>query len=193
MTKYYLVLVLITIPIFLTAQVFGTGETLKQGKSSVGINSFYPVVDENDKIYLFVHLDHGIGRDCDIDAKIGFTGSETYFGADVEWQLARRNVFASITAGAHKFINFGMDAIFNLMLPMSRSGGVYLGTDLDVEFVKKEILTPFWLFIGMKIDLDRNTYFLVTMEGAMNEDAANIISAGIKFDLQKNRFNENVQ
>ena len=183
MTKYLLIQVLITVPVLLTAQVFGTGETLRKGKSSVGINSFYSAMDENKKVYLFVHLGHGIGQACDIDVKVGFTGDETYLGADAEWQLTRRNVFVSFTGGAHKFINFGMDAILNVMLPMGRNSGVYLGTDLDIEFEKKEVITPFWLFIGMKINLSRKTCLLVTMEGAMNDEASNILSAGLKFDL----------
>jgi hypothetical protein len=183
MKKCLFILVLIMVPAILTAQVFGAGETLMKGKSSVGFNSFFLASGGNEKVYLFIHMDHGIGQACDFDAKIGFTGGETYFGADLEWQLASRNVFVSFTGGAHKFINFGMDAIFNLMLPMGSSGGVYMGADLDVDFVKKEMITPFWLFIGMKINFNRNTYLLMTAEGAMNGDAANIVSAGIKFDL----------
>jgi hypothetical protein len=183
MTKYRLILVFITVPVLLTAQVFGTGEILRQGKSSVGINSFFPVEDENKKVYLFVHLGRGIGQACDIDARVGFTGNETYLGADVEWQWTRRDVFVSFTGGAHKFVNFGMDAILNVMLPMGRNSGVYLGTDLDIEFEKKEVITPFWLFIGMKINLNRKTSLLMTMEGAMNDEASNILSAGLKFDL----------
>ncbi len=171
------------IPAFLTAQVFGTGEILRKGKSSVGLNALFPTDGANNKVYLFVHLDHGIGQGCDVDAKVGFTEGETYYGADIEWQLTRRDVFLSFTGGAHKFINFGLDAILNLMLPMGRNSGVYMGSDLDVEFVEKETVTPFWLFIGMNIGLGRKTSLLVCLEGAMNTDAANIVSGGVKFDI----------
>ena len=74
MIKYFLILILMMFPVLLSAQVFGSGETLRKGKSSVGFNVFAPQVNENQKAYLFIHMDHGIAESCDIDVKVGFTG-----------------------------------------------------------------------------------------------------------------------
>ena len=183
MKKCLLVFLFILAPIMLNAQIFGTGQTMRRGKTSIGINSAYYMTEGDDELYLFIHLGHGIRRGLDLGAKVGVGKDETYFGADLEWCLTRRSPYVSISAGGHKFSDFGVDITLNVTFPLKRKMDLYFGGDMDIEFVEPESMTPLWAFVGLDVSLSKKMALL--LEGCMgiNDEAWDILSGGLNFYL----------
>ncbi len=181
MKKCLIVFLLILVPMMLNAQVFGTGQTMRRGSTSIGINPALYMTEGNDELYLYIHLGHGLRRGLDLGAKVNIIGDVTYFGADLEWQLARRSPFVSISAGAHKFVDFGLDATLNVTFPLKRRMNLYFGGDMDIDFVEPESITPLWAFVGLDISMGRKVALL--LEGCMgiNDIASDILSGGFNF------------
>jgi len=179
--KCLIVFLLILVPMMLNAQVFGTGQTMRRGSTSIGINPALYMTEGNDELYLYIHLGHGLRRGLDLGAKVNIIGDVTYFGADLEWQLARRSPFVSISAGAHKFVDFGLDATLNVTFPLKRRMNLYFGGDMDIDFVEPESITPLWAFVGLDISMGRKVALL--LEGCMgiNDIASDILSGGFNF------------
>ena len=181
MKKCLIVIIFILVPVVLNAQIFGTGQTLRRGKTSIGVNPAFYMTEGDDELYLYLHLGHGIRRGLDLGAKVSVIGDETYFGADLEWRLTRRSPFISVSAGGHKFSDFGVDATLNATFPLQRKINLYFGGDMDIEFVEPESITPFWAFVGLDISLSRKMGLL--LEGCMgiNDEATDILSGGLNF------------
>ncbi|MFC1501961.1 hypothetical protein ACFL6A_00945 [bacterium] len=183
MKKLAFVLMLVIIPIQLSAQVFGTGQTLKPGRMSLGVNPAAYLNTNNNDFYLFLHGGIGMSRRMDLGIKVGVLGDVTYFGADLEWCLSRRSPHISISVGAHHYNEFGLDGILNFTFPLGRRMSIYTGLDLDVNFINGNTTAPFWLFIGSDISIARRIGFLIEAEIGINASAYNIISGGFNFYL----------
>jgi hypothetical protein len=183
MKKGIFVLLLLLIPLQLFAQVFGTGQTLKKGGISIGVNpAAYSKSNVND-FYLFLHGGYGIARGVDFGIRVGLLGEETYFGADLEWVLHRKSPYISITAGAHSFYDFGLDGTINLTFPVAHQFNIYTGVDLDLNFPESDTSLPLWLFVGGEVMVARKIALLIEVEAGLNDDASNIFSGGFNFYL----------
>jgi hypothetical protein len=183
MKKTAFLLLMVIIPVHLSAQVFGTGQTLKSGRVSLGVNPAAYINSNASDFYLFLHGGIGMSRTMDLGIKVGLLGDATYFGADLEWCIYRKSPYISIAFGAHHFNNFGLDGTFNLTFPLARRISLYTGLDLDVNFINGNTTAPFWLFIGSDISMARNIGFLIEVEVGINAAASNIVSGGFNFYL----------
>jgi hypothetical protein len=181
--KYPIVFLLVLVPIMLNAQVFGTGQTMRRGATSIGINPALYLREGDDELYLYIHVGHGIRKGLDLGAKVSVVGEETYFGADLEWRLSGRSPYISISAGGHKFWDFGVDATLNVTFPLKRRMNLYFGGDMDIEFTEPESITPFWAFVGLDIGLSRKIALLLEGCFGINDEAWDILSGGLNFYL----------
>ena len=182
MRKLLFVLCVIMIPTVVGAQVFDTGEILRNGKSSAGFNGIFRLREGNEEFFLYFHFNYGLPGRFDLGARVSVVGEETYFGADIEWKLTRRYhaVALSIATGAHNFYNFGLDGTLNLGVAMSRNSSIYLGIDMDIEFVNSETSVPYWVFIGTEIGISRKAALFLEADGGMNDEADNVVCVGIQ-------------
>ena len=147
-----MIFIAILLPVLLQAQIFGTGQTLRKGKTSIGLNPSVYQFEGKDDFYLYLHCGHGIRRGMDLGIKLGLLGEETFIGADLEFNLHRTSPFISFGTGAHSFHDVGLDETLNITIPLGSGLDLYSGFDMDIEFVEPETLTPMWLFLGFEIN-----------------------------------------
>ena len=96
------------------AGAFGTGQTLKQGVSALGIE---PVVMMGDSITVgvFGHLGYGLRSGVDMDMKVGYLQhQDLYYGGDIEFRIAaNRKAALSLALGGHYQEEYGLDGTLN--------------------------------------------------------------------------------
>ena len=95
-----------------SAQIFNTGQTLKKGTFSLGLEPTLHIDGGADGFIFFAHAGYGIRSGLDVGLKFGL-GDPTYFGADLEFALGSR---LSLAAGVHNYNNFGLDGTLNFVL-----------------------------------------------------------------------------
>ncbi|MGE0079020.1 MAG: hypothetical protein AB7S48_14265 [Bacteroidales bacterium] len=178
MRRFLLGLLVMLVAGVTSAQVFNTGQTLKPKTFSVG---FEPAVlmDNESDFMLFLHGGYGLRKGIDFSLNVGVLGPETYFGADVEFAIAKR---ISISAGAHDFGAFGLDGTLNFTIPIKSDVRLFSGLDLDVDFPDNED-TQFllWLPVGLDIGLRKNMSFIFEAEIGLTDPAYHLIGGGLNF------------
>jgi hypothetical protein len=167
----------------LDAQVFGTAQTLKSGKFSIGVNPVIYDLGDNEE-GIFGHVGLGLSPGLDLGFKLGLgVGDETYLGLDLEWVLRRLSPYISISAGAHTWGDIGIDGTFNLTVPLSRQVSLYTGLDMDVVFADDDTHIPLWIPVGIDVALRKKMALLIEVEIKVNDEAYNIFGAGLNFYL----------
>ncbi len=171
-----LVLSLVISGTTLFGQVFNTGQTLKPKAFSVGIEPVVLINGGTDFI-LFLHGGMGLTKGIDFGMRIGALGPSNYFGADVEFAIAKQ---MSVAFGAHHFGDFVLDGIFNITFPIRKDVRIFTGGDLDVVFGNK---TQFllWLPIGVEIGIKSNMSFIFEAEIGLTNSAYHLIGGGVNF------------
>lgn len=166
------------------AGTFGTADTLRPGSFSLGLEPAFTFSPSS--FTFFLHGGIGLTSTADLDLQLGL-GSETYFGADVEFVLirdSRRGPGLSLAAGAHGAGNFGLDT--TLLLSNRFSTFTLFGSiDVDLEFVDSldgtELFTPVYFDLGVSIPLARASRFLLEGNIGLTDSAASGLSGGLMF------------
>jgi hypothetical protein len=165
------------------SQIFSTGQTLKQGAMSLGLE---PAVVNNDFGFYF-HGGYGLRPAADLGIQLGFGHGHPYFEGNIEWALLSSNPYLSVTTGAHYNGNFGFNGGATLTFPVSR---VYLSTGLDANLDfqsydsnldgKNELHTvvPIWLPFGLEVYLKQHMSLVVEAEVPLH-DAYTFVGAGL--------------
>lgn len=178
MKKILFALSLVIVVQISQGQVFNTGQTLKAKTFSVG---FEPAVliNGSNEFMLFLHGGYGLRSGIDFSLNVGVLGPETYFGADVEFAIAKR---ISIAAGAHDFGVFGLDGTLNFTVPVKSGVRLFSGLDLDVNFPENSD-TQFllWLPVGLDIGIRKNMSFIFEAEIGLTDPAYHLIGGGLNF------------
>ena len=168
---------LLLVSVYLNAQVFNTAETLKPLKFSVGIAPIY----YNENFGLFFSGGVGIKPGIDFSLKYAVLEAEDYFGADLEWKLLnQKSVDISLTTGCHNYYDFGLDVSGNVSFRIKNDISAYTGLDMDLNF-GSDLYIPFWIPVGVEIDLNKNVGFLFEAEIPLSESAYPIIDGGFSF------------
>lgn len=180
MNKLLVVLVLFVVNVALSAQVFGTAQTLSKGKLNFGI--LPTIIDNNghSDLILFFQGGYGLVSGTDFGLKLGVLGDETYFGGDVEFAL-RKNI--SLAGGFHLYGDFGADFTGLYTFPLTNSARLSSGFDMDIVFANSKTVVPFWLPINLEIDLKKNLTFIFEAEidTKLFDESYNTISGGVQF------------
>jgi hypothetical protein len=190
MKKYLIIIIFSVASSSISAQVFSTGQTLKQNRWSVG---FQPslIINGNTDFMLFGHAGYGLKKGIDLAMKVGVLGSREYFGADVEFGLGKN---FSFMAGAHQFGNFGLDANILGTFPIRSDVRLSSGFDFDINFVDrndnpntpedesgKEAQFIGWLPISLEIGLRKNMAFIFEVEVNVTDIGYHFIGGGLNF------------
>ncbi len=131
MKKLFLLSFMAIAALTVNAQVFHTAGTLKPKTFSVGIDPTL-IVDGNTDFILYGNFGYGLKKGIDLNGRIGVLGpGDTYIGADVEFALGSK---FSLTAGAHSYGDFGLDAAFLTTFDLGKSADLYVGVDADFVF-----------------------------------------------------------
>ena len=169
-------------------QVFNTGQTLKKGVFSLGIEPALHIDGGANGVILFGHAGYGIKPGLDAGVQVGF-GDRQYFGANLEFALGNN---ISLAVGAHDFGYFGLDGTLNFTIPLKSDLHLYGGIDTDINFIKgtndegkseTTLQMPFWAPIGLEVGLSRNMSLLFESEIALNDPAYHVIGGGLNFYL----------
>ncbi len=178
MKKTFIIVALLMLVGVSSAQVFNTGQTLKAKTFSIG---FEPAVliNGSNEFMLFLHGGYGLKRGIDFGLNIGVLGPENYFGADVEFAIAKK---ISLAVGAHDFGIFGLDGTLNFTIPIKSGIRLFSGLDLDVNFPENND-TQFllWLPVGLEVGLKKNMSFIFEAEIGLTDPAYNLIGGGLNF------------
>ncbi|MFO7938435.1 MAG: hypothetical protein R6U66_01675 [Bacteroidales bacterium] len=186
MKKLILVVAAILLGLSGYSQVFNTGQTLKKGVFSLGLEPTMHIDGGANGLIFFLHAGYGFKSGIDGNIRIG-AGSPSYFGADIEFALARR---ISLSVGAHNFGDFGLDGTFNAVIPIKSDVRLFTGIDSDIIFGKKlnnegeeelDIKVPFWIPIGVEIELSKSVNLLFETEIGLNAPAYHVIGGGVNF------------
>lgn len=164
-----------------SGQVFNTGTTLKKGTFNVGVEPSLHIDGGANGLMLFGYAGYGIKSGMDMGLKIGI-GEINYLGADLEFSLGKN---ISLSAGAHKFGDFGLDGTLLFDIPVRSDIRIYSGGDLDIMFPESQngngnIYTPLWVPIGLEILLSSRMFLVFETEIALI-DAWHIIGGGLNF------------
>jgi hypothetical protein len=185
MKKIILVFVSLAFILQAHSQVFNTGQTLKQGTFSLGVEPALHIDGGANGFILFVHGGYGIKSGMDLGLKFGL-GNPNYFGADLEFALGNR---VSLAVGAHDFGNFGLDGTLNFVIPIKSDIRLFTGLDADINFVetvdnqgdeKTEIDVPFWIPIGLEVGMSSNMNLIFESEIGLN-GGYHVIGGGLSF------------
>lgn len=156
------------------AQVFNTSETLKTGTFAIGIEPMIIANGSSDFI-LFGHIGYGLAKDVDISAKAGILANLNYYGADVEFGFLKN---FSLSAGAHVWGDFGLDATFLASINIASNVDIYGGADLDLNF-GDDVYTNFWIPIGVEVELNKTMSFLMEASIGINNTAPHLFGGGV--------------
>ncbi len=162
-----------------SGQVFTTGQTLKPGAFSLGIEPAV-LVNGNADFILFLHGGVGIKKGIDFAARAGVLGSSTYFGGDVEFALPKR---MSLTFGAHQFGDFGLDGTWNITFPIKNDIRLTSGIDADINFSEPETQFLLWIPVSLEIGIKKNMSFIFEAEIGLTDPAYHFIGGGFNFYL----------
>jgi len=160
-------------------QIFSTGQTLKPGVISLGIEPAV-LVNGNAEFILFLHGGIGIKKGIDFSARAGVLGPEMYFGGDVEFALPKR---MSLAFGAHQFGVFGLDGTWNITFPIKNDLRITSGLDLDVNFNTDKTRFLLWLPLSLEIGIKKNMSFIFEAEVGLTDPAYHFIGGGLNFYL----------
>ncbi len=174
-----IILLIIMVSLFIndtSAQVFNTGQTLKKGVFSVGIEPAIHLNGGADGAMLYVHAGYGVkkGMDIAITAGLGRLNAR-YVGANIEFAFANRMSFA---VGAHESGNFGLDGTFLFDIPIKNGIAIYLGLDSDLNFGSK-INALIWIPVGVEIVISERLNLL--FESCIGINTYHIIGGGVNF------------
>ena len=170
------------------SQVFNTGQTLKKGVVSLGVEPTLHIDGGADGVMLFGHAGYGLKSGLDAGLQLGF-GEKNYFGANLEFALGSN---ISLAIGAHDFGYFGLDGTLNFAIPIKSDLQLYSGLDADINFIKgtnnegeteTTLKMPFWVPIGFEVGLSRNMSLLFESEIGLNDQAYHVIGGGLNFYL----------
>ena len=167
------------------AQVFNTGQTLKPGKISLGIEPAF-VVNGGSDFMLFLHGGYGLKSGIDFGLSVGFLKGDTYIGGDVEFAVSK---YMSFSVGAHHWGNFGLDATLLGTYPLRKDVHLFGGLDSDINFLRydkdndgdKDTDTQFllWLPIGVEIGVRSNLSFIFEASVGLTDPAYHLIGGGV--------------
>ncbi len=176
MTKIVIFIAGLLLTLTLQAQVFSTGETLKKGKFSAGIEPLVMVGGHSNGVNIFLHNGFGLASGLDLSVT-GGVGHGNYIGADLEWSLGK---YISLAAGAHHFGDFGLDGTLLFTHPLQKSVKLYFGCDAGIVFANDFYLL-LWVPVGLEISLQKNMSFVFETEIGLTEDSYHIIGGGLNF------------
>ncbi len=172
----------------LTAQVFNTGLTLREGEISIGINpAYYNTASGN--LGLYLHGGYGINSKVDIAFKYGLFDGSDYIGGDLEYNLLKKSdIHFSVSGGLHgwKDISIGVDFTGNITFQVNKME-FYSGLDVDIDFIKTSAdrvsNTKIWLPLGFNTNIMDKLELILEADIAINDYATSIFGGGLVFYL----------
>ena len=178
MKKYVIFLFcLFSITLASQAQVFNTAGTLGKGSFSAGVEPGV-YVNGSSRFSLFLHGGAGIANNVDFGLKLGILEPNIYFGGDVEFAFGK---LFSLSAGAHTFGDFAVDATGLFTFDLGSAVDLYTGLDMDVVFTDNETIVPLWIPIGIEVPIKSSILFLFETEINVTDNAAHYIGGGVNF------------
>lgn len=176
MKKLLLLFVASIVFVGVNAQVFNTGQTLKQGTLSLGVNPVFMDNGPSDGLNVYFHGGYGLKKGIDFGIKLG-VGNTRYIGADLEWALGKN---FSLTTGGHLFNDFGLDAALLGTFPVRKDTDIYFGVDTDIVF-GDDVTIPIWVPVGIELGLSSRMALILEGEIAVVDDAYHIFGGGLNF------------
>jgi hypothetical protein len=163
---------------FSSGQVCNTATILRPGRFSIGIA---PVIYTryNNDLDLYLNAGVGITRDMDLSIKLILDDYSTYFGGDFEFVILSGIPTISLAAGMHSSYNLGVDATFNLSLPIRKILSLYGGLDGDIEFYDHGTGFPLWGFLGLQVMVRRHLGLFMEIDVGIHDFAPDMLDIGI--------------
>jgi hypothetical protein len=174
MKNIILIAICLTLGIVSKAQVFNTAKTLNTGTFAIGIEPMV-IANGGSDFILFGHIGYGLAKDIDISAKAGILANSNYYGADVEFGFLKN---FSLSAGAHVWGDFGLDATFLGSFDVASNVNIFGGADLDLNF-GDDVYTNFWIPIGVEVELNKTLAFIMEASIGIDSNTPHLFGGGV--------------
>lgn len=174
MKKIAILILLFTTLLNANAQVFSTAKTLKTGTFAIGVQPTI-IANGGSDFILFGHMGYGLAKDIDIAAKAGVLAGTNYYGGDIEFSFLKN---MSLSAGAHIWGDFGLDATYLITFDIAKNVDIYGGADADLNLGGNAYLN-FWIPFGVEVQLSKNMAFLMEAEVGLTDSAPHLFGGGV--------------
>jgi len=174
MKKVFTLIIGLAFVLGASAQVFNTAKTLKQGTFALGIEPTILAKGGTD-FALFGHVGYGIAKGIDIAAKASVLSGSNYYGADIEFAFMKN---MSLSAGAHIWGDFGLDATFLGTYEIAKNVDLYGGLDFDLN-LGGNIYANFWIPVGVEVQISKEMNFIFESSIGINSSATHMFGGGI--------------
>lgn len=167
--------------------IFSNPQSLDAKEFSLGIQPAIYTQAGKDEFMLMARTAYGFNSNFSLHGKLGVFRDETYFGAHIEYMLAREPVEPiSFTAvgGIHKFGRTGVK-LGGVLSKQISEFSLYTGLTFEPLFTD-EVLTPLLLPVGIDIPVnDGKTSFIFEADLGLNGDAEQFeaVHFGVDFYL----------
>ncbi|PCH69237.1 MAG: hypothetical protein COC06_07990 [Bacteroidales bacterium] len=176
MKRILFVLMFLFVAAFSNAQVFNTSGILKEGEAAIGFEPSFLVYDGTTDFQMFFHAGVGVGRNIDVGAKISVLGDDNYYGGDIEFGILEN---LSLSAGAHYFRDFAIDATANVSIPLV--AGTKLITGLDIDYIVDHSTMAVWLPLGIRVNIGNGWSLIMESEIELTNDAYHYFGVGMAY------------
>ncbi|MCB8995545.1 MAG: hypothetical protein H6538_08050 [Bacteroidales bacterium] len=179
MKKILIACTLIFSSFLLYSQSFNSGEILKPGHISAGIN---PVL-VNNGLGIYLHGGYGLINKVDLGVRYGVFEGADYVGADLEWGIRSTKRFdISLVTGAHAVKYFGLDLGVAASFYLGPHATLLTGVDGDINFNDNNDRF-FWWPVGVQVAMSKRTSFILEVDIPLVDFAPGIFGGGFSFSL----------
>ncbi len=177
MKKLFFIALFLSTSLVIYSQSFNTGEILKPGQLSFGLN----LVAVNNGLGLYLHGGFGILSEVDLEMKYGMFERDDYIGADLEWKLRKTSrMNLSVVTGAHTYRNFGLDLGVVASFLLNSKVTFFTGIDADINYNKNHDRF-YWLPVGVEINWRKRAGFFMEADIPMADFTPGIFGGGMRF------------
>lgn len=176
MRRRIVLLSLMFVAIIGNAQIFNTSGILRSGDVAIGFEPSMLVSNGSNEFLMFFHAGVGVGRNIDVGAKVGAFGDDNYYGGDIEFGILEN---LSLSAGAHYFRDFAIDATANVSIPLV--AGTKLITGLDIDYIVDHSTMAVWLPLGIRVNIGNGWSLIMESEIELTNDAYHYFGVGMAY------------
>lgn len=197
--RYLFILLLFSVPMWLSGQVVNYAKTLPErsfslgvapsyyfDNASVGLRSIGVEADQGGAMAIGLSGGYGINYSLDLNAKIIYVmGGKPFIGADVQYLIYEaRSTYISVIGGLHYWDNFGADFTGLFTYAVNYNMNLSVGLDFDVNYdpdLDGNVRVRGWLPVNIGFNISRYTYLYAEYNLQISQWSWGIAAIGANF------------
>jgi len=197
--KCLLLLLLFSVPMWLSAQVVNYAKTLPErsfslgvapsyyfNNSNVGLRSIGVEEDQGGALAVGLTGGYGISYSLDVNAKIIYVmGGKPFIGADIQYLVYEaRYTYISVIGGLHYWDNFGADITGLFTYAIKYNINLSAGLDFDVNYdpdMSGNVRFRAWLPVNIGFNINKYTFLYAEYDLQVSQWSWGIAAIGANF------------